>query len=509
MTQQQYYIPAVLIMTGEKPIEHELDSVLACIYYYLVTKHREGLIVSARKRIKAISILYYPFNIIDVHGKYAAVIDAITKPVYTTVFDKPILEDIVDRLNALGEMRGQAFIEEISNIKNLLEAMYSEKEGTVTRRYEIRGLVYNKNVLDELRVLVNTASQKGLPGLVIPEKSIDTNEVKHLLEEILDETSKVIDQLTSMMNSLDQHYARWRKQIEVEHEVKKKELEKEVESIKLVIQKRIEEYEARLEIEKSRIDEKYSMEEKELLDKIRSLEERIEVLRRKVEEGIAREEDRIELKKLVRERKRLEKRLESIKRIKNKQKRAIETKIQRIIGAETMRQKYLEKELERYGRELDKMVTKASYEVEDLKRTINKLIEQTMELRKRVTSILLELPSLGVGKYLVPFIAILYTTPEGIESLDIIPLVKIYASKTMFSRQTKIIETQTLASRALRLKSIVNTTEYRKMILTVNLLDKKYLDTASRGFEKLVKEDIISSGEAYESLSLIESYIES
>lgn len=507
----EYYIPAAMVMVGEKPVVLEQDSVLACIYYYLVAKHRDSLMVGSRKRLRAVSILYYPFNIIDIHGKYAAVIDTIVKPIYTIAFDKPLLEDLLERFNVLGDLRGQEFTEEISNIKNLLEAMYAEKEGVVSKRYEVKGLVYNKNLLQELRVLASIASPKGLPGIVVPEKNIDVNEAKQMLEEMLDNTSMVVDQLTSMINSLDQHYDKWRKRVELEHEAKKEELGKEAEVIKLVIQKKIEEYEARLEVERKRIDEKYSAEERELLDKIRSLEEKISDLRRRVEEGIARREYGIELKRLVREKKRLERRLEGLRRLKNRQKRVVEKKIRSLISAETIRQRLLEKELERFGRELSEIVSKTSREVESLKKAINRIIEHVMEVRKNITSILIEPPSLGAGKYFVPFIALLYRSIEGTDLLNIVPLIKmrVFRAKTLLTRKPRLEEVQVLASRAMRLKSIINTSDYRKTMLTVNLLDEKYLDMASRGFEKLVKEDIIGSGEAYEVLSLIESAIES
>lgn len=505
---KEYYVPAVLIVSSGKPVECRLEDVVASIYYYIATNYRENLVASSRRRIKAVSILYYPFNLIDIQDRYVVVTDPVLRPVYTLSYDKPLLEDIAENVNKLSSVKGQAFVEVVENLKNLINAMYDDKEGVTTLKYEFRGVVSKRSILDEIAVLANTASKKELAGVNVPEKNIDTAFIKNTIEEILNETGRLIEELSTMISLIDKYYKDWLKQAEVEHEVKMKELERETETIKDVIEKNIKELESRIEEEKTRIEEKFFEKENELREQIRSIEEKIEIARSRVREGIADKNVENELKKLLKTKKKLEKQLESIRGFRERRKKVTEVKLRRIIRYHELRLKFLEEELERYSREFNKLVSRASSSVEELKKSINRIIEYVVSTRKKITSILLETPSRGAGKYYIPFIAILFTSLDGVESLDITPLLKIQLTKTIIGKKTRFIKTPSLYSRALKLKTIIDIDKFREDLLSTNILVRKYVNIASKGFEKLVKEDIISSDEASEVLSLVESYVE-
>ncbi len=504
-------LPIVIKYEEQAPVKVDSETTIALLMYY-IENHRKkpGLLRRTGERIKHVTILYQPLVVLEIGNRQAVIVDPTSSSRLVIEYVEPLFNNVREYYRQLESSRGKDFIDILVRLRNHLKDLVSKKRDVLRRRYELEGVVSDREVLDELTVFLTLAPGEYMRGYNLPYREVDLAYIKNSIEDLLARISNAVNQVNDLLLLLDKTFESWRQLLVSEYDKRLEEVYRELEETRRIVDSKIMELKERMNQELGSVEENY----RKLIENTRRNLESIEVeLRQLYEEQRRRQAyggDVKEVKKkissLEKRRKELNKEYQQLLKKLDSERDSIRKKYEKLIDAEMQRIRVIENEIKRLNRERDNLIAHAREDVDEVKRMFLKINDYVLSVKKRVENFLVPLPPSGQGYYLLPFTIAVYEKTGSERTILVPPLY--YRVKKGLIKRTSLTESQKIKGYLERYNQIYFDSRYKNEIIKNDLFPTISVERIEYALRRVAEEGLLPKNRVAELVKSLQEQLE-
>lgn len=384
------YLPLFTFKNGGKLSIPTAEEELGLIIYSAVVGRAKSLISRKEEKVVNVTYLYYPLLLVNFRDESSLIFDPYSNEPIKFNYIAIDLDHLDKLADETGLIKGRGFLEKLQEVLNVLNYVIDRKAFYREVSVEVKGLIIDNNLLEEIKTIIQLVSEKRDYAVEIEPPKDGFRDFAKLLEETLVETSRFKQRLLTFLNRVKNHYNEWISDVKTNYGELLKNMDEEIERTRLEVGAKINEYESKRVEEESRVKETYERRLKEVDSKIAELEgerrelelELLKIKRTGGDEKSVRnklKEVEKKLKQYVKLRSDIVKSMEEeIREIKDKYNELIETERRRIIA--------LERRKESINRELEELMNLANDRLREVEKKVNELINHYRSVEEEVSS---------------------------------------------------------------------------------------------------------------------------
>ncbi len=464
--------PLLLSKTAETytPIGYE-EAVAITFYYAEDNRRKPGFLRRTGERITLVAPLNYALYIIDIDGRNSVIIDPNKGSELEITYYKPLISLIEEKIEKLRTAETKEFIDILTELKQVLQGMASDKAGVEKYSIRISNILKNRPLIEELKILVRNASENIYEALRIEEKKIDLQGTKNNIREALILLSETRKKLVNLLGEINPIHEKWLEEIRTSYAEKIHEIEQKLEEVKKDVDEKINELKKKQAEEIKNIREKYIGQIETLERRMNEINTKLGQLKTQYEKAKEYGEDTRMIKKrindLTKKLSDLNKEKKELKEKMNSEMEAVRSKYLEYINAERMRIDKLKKEIEKLNDELESIEKQAGDRLDEIRSLINQLIDKASRAESKLLSIMINTPPHGEGAHYLPVMIITYKSKNKSRRDSFTPA---YISVGKLSRTPKISFFEEVRKYLSDIPSILSDARYADQVEKYNLL---------------------------------------